>query len=141
MAQPTFEIKDLDRIVAAFAGAPKVIEAEVGVATEAVLGKAAALLAQEPPPPSGSRYIRSHRLSSGWQNQKPRFIVAGNSKSAVLKNQEPYVRWVQSRADQARVHVGRWPTVEQVQEDLAPVAESELEAAGVRALNKIAGAL
>lgn len=141
MAAPTFEIKNLDQIVRAFAGAPHVIEEEVGKAVETVMDRAASLLAAEPAAPSGSRYIRSHKLSGEWRSNKPRFVVAGNAKRSVLRNDTPYARWVQSRDTQARVHQGRWKTVEDVQEELAPLAEQELEAAGNRALNRIAGAI
>lgn len=141
MPQPAFEVKNLDQAIAAFAGAPAIVEIELGQAVDTILGLAADRLAVEPPPPGGSRYVRSHRLSSGWQNQKPRFVVAGNSKTAVLRNDTPYARWVQSRADQAAVHRDRWGTVEAVQEALAAEADRELAAAGDRALNRIAGAI
>lgn len=141
MAQPTFRIDNLDKAIAAFEGAAHIIETEVAVAVERINTAAAERLSNEPPELSGQRYVRTHRLSGEWQNQKPRFVVSGSSKRSVLRNETPYARWVQSRDDQAKVHQGRWPTVEDVQEELAPMAEEELHAAGVRAMNRIAGAL
>lgn len=141
MAQPAFTIKNLEQIIAAFEGAPRIIEAEVTSAIERVMDAARERLSNEPPERPGQRYVRSHRLSGEWQSQKPRFVVAGNSKRSVLRNLTPYARWVQSRATQAKAHRDRWPTVEGVQEALAPMARDELHAAGVRALNEIAGAI
>jgi hypothetical protein len=141
MPDPAFQIKNLDHVVAAFAGAPQVIEDEIGKAIATIMGLAADRLADEPAPPPQSRYVRTHALSGEWRKNKPRFVVAGNSKRAVLRNTQPYARWVQARETQAQIHRGRWATVEQVEEDLAPDAAQELEAAGNRALNRIAGAI
>lgn len=139
--QPAFRIDNLERVLAAFEGAPQIIETEVSTAIERVTDAARERLSREPSEIASQRYIRSHRLSGEWQNQKARFVVAGNSRRSVLRNITPYARWVQSRADQAKVHQRRWSTVEDIQEELKPMAEDELRAAGVRALNQIAGAI
>lgn len=137
MPQPGIEVKGLEELLARFRNAPKLIEAELEDAGDSILAQGIQILTREPPPPSGSTYRRTGRLVRGWKETDRRFVVRGNARSVVLRNPTPYTRWVQSQADQARVHKGRWPTVEQAQEQIAPFAEQKLLAAG----NNVADAL
>lgn len=61
-----------------------------------------------PPPPVGSRYVRTLTLGRLW-TVTPVFQV-WNGLQVKVGNVTPYVRWVQSRLMQARVHRGRWRT-------------------------------
>lgn len=124
------EVKGLDALLARFAAAPRLIEEQLEDAGDTILAAGIALLADEPSPPSGSRYVRTHKLSRAWRETDRRFVVAGNSRSVVLRNATPYLGVVQVQATQATVHRGRWETIEGAQAKIAPLAEQKLAEAG-----------
>lgn len=134
-----FVVNGLDELLARFRAAPRIIEEELEDAGDTILAEAISRLAAEPSPPAGSRYVRTHRLSRGWRETDRRFIVAGNSRSIVLRNPTPYLGWVQSQASQAKVHRGRWTTIEEAQADVAPFAEQKLAEAGANTVARLAG--
>ena len=127
---PALEVKGFDALLARFAAAPRIIEEELEDAGDTILAAGIALLADEPAPPGGSRYVRTHKLSRAWRETDRRFVVAGNSRSVVLRNPTPYLAWVQVQATQAKVHRGRWETIEGAQAKIAPLAEQKLTEAG-----------
>ncbi len=139
MAQPGIEVKGLEQLLARFKNAPQLIEAELEDAGDTVLALGIQILTKEPTPPSGSRYHRTGRLVRGWKETDRRFAVQGNARSVVLRNPTPYTGVVQSRADQARVHRGRWPTIEGAQEQMTPFAEQKLQEAGDNVAAALAG--
>jgi len=67
-----------------------------------------------PPPPMGSKYVRTFNLKRNWQ------YAVLSPTSAEIGNAAIYAGWVQG-VEQAAVHVGRWPMA-------VTVAEKHLEA-------------
>lgn len=134
-----FTVKGLDELLARFSAAPRIIEEELEDAGDTILAEAISRLAAEPSPPAGSRYVRTHRLSRGWRETDRRYVVAGNSRSIVLRNPVSYLPWVQGQATQAKVHRGRWTTIEEAQAELASFAEQKLAEAGANAVARLAG--
>lgn len=138
MAAPGFYVDGLDELLARFRAAPRIIEEELEDAGDTILAAGIALLADEPAPPGGSRYVRTHKLSRAWRETDRRFVVAGNSRSVVLRNPTPYLAWVQVQATQAKVHRGRWETIEGAQAKIAPLAEQKLAEAGANTAARLA---
>jgi hypothetical protein len=68
-----------------------------------------------PPPPTGSRYVRTNTLFRSW-SRKPitketwgwRVVIGSSGNIA------PYNRWVQDRDRQAAQHRGRWRTAQDI---------------------------
>ncbi len=139
MAAPGYSIKGFDPLLARFKNAPRLIEAELEDAGDTIFARAIEILATEPAPPSGSKYQRTHRLVNTWRETDRRFVVAGNSRSAVLRNATPYVGVVQSKGSQAKVHKGRWATIEDTELKLAPFAAQKLQEAGENVAAALAG--
>ncbi len=70
-----------------------------------------------PSPPAGSKYRRTGTLARSWH--VPPFQGSGLSlvgRVASSGTTAPYNRWVQDRARQAYMHVGRWQTAQDVAE-------------------------
>lgn len=63
-----------------------------------------------PPPPSGSTYERTYRLRNSWEET---LVLGGGSITSDVE----YGPYVMSEGEQARVHVGRWQTVQGVAMD------------------------
>lgn len=89
-------------------------------ALNGTLNDASALLLRTlrayPPQRPGSPYIRTKMLDRSWSRQ---FSGSGLDRSVVIGSNEniaPYNREVQDREKQARVHQGRWQTVQDVAE-------------------------
>jgi hypothetical protein len=136
---PALEIKGLDKLLARFKQAPKLIEAELEDAGDSVLAVGIQKLAAYPPAPSGSRYRRTGALGRGWRTTDRRFVVAGAARSVVLRNPVSYMPVVQGKGQQAKVHKGRWATVEDVQAELEPLAMQKLQRAGENVARALAG--
>jgi hypothetical protein len=67
-----------------------------------------------PPELPGQRYVRTNALHDGWTDGVPVVDSTGQSLVGVITNSVPYGPDVQSADDQARIHQGRWRTVEQI---------------------------
>ena len=68
-------------------------------------------LARYPSPPPMSRYRRTGTLGRRWTSAQPTWNASAAAWSVRLGNNTPYAPFVQGR-QQARVHAGRWRTVE-----------------------------
>lgn len=70
-------------------------------------------LKQYPPPPANSRYVRTGTLGRGWEGAS--FVTSVSARRVVTTGLNPvrYVVFVQGER-QARVHKGKWKTVEQI---------------------------
>lgn len=72
-----------------------------------------------PPPRSGSTYVRTYTLMRSWSRmitgtvQSLQGVVSSNSATA------PYNRYVMDATMQARIHQGRWLTVQTIAEQSA----------------------
>lgn len=132
----SIEVRNLEQIVARFAQAPRLIEAEAEDVVDSVLAEGIRRLSAYPAQRSGQRYVRTGKLKRGWTQTDRRFVVAGNTRRAVLRNPVPYARFVQGDRI-AWMHRGRWATVEAVQRSLEPLANQKLEAAGRRVAEQL----
>lgn len=74
-------------------------------------------LMEYPPPPGGSRYRRTGRLGRGWVLQGS--VGYGSGGIQRLRNATRYAPYVQGNR-QARVHRGRWVTVDKIAAKYGP---------------------
>lgn len=96
-------------------------------------------LATYPPPIPGSRYVRgrgwankagkvtrltSEKLGSRWTTRVRR---GAGGIEGVVGNNASYVRYVQSVADQANIHKGRWPTDQSVLREEGPTIVADFK--------------
>lgn len=90
-------------------------------AVQSAVGDAIDDMAREaadyPPERAGQRYVRTGTLGRGWTEGQTLFDLQGQTAlEAVRVNSTPYGPSVQGREDQAKVHQGRWQTVEALME-------------------------
>lgn len=105
-------------------------------------------MATYPPPPTNSRYVRgrgmankqgvvsrytSEKLGSRWTTQVTRNIGGLVGK---IGNNVSYVRYVQSKRDQANIHRGRWETDEGALQKETPAIVADFKGAIDRALER-----
>jgi hypothetical protein len=128
-------IEHIDDFVASMHGASGVVQEHVSDAIDTVLGGMMRQLADEPPELPNQRYRRTHQLSNEWRNADTKWRLPG---TAFLRNTTPYGLVVQDAQFQARIHRGRWPTVQGVLANNADVIEQALRQAGDDALKEIA---
>jgi len=103
------------------------IRSDIADVMDEIAGDAAAY----PPPPAGSKYVRTNTLRAGWLSGQTRFTASGQTQlEAVRENATPYGGYVQGE-DQAWMHVGRWRTTEQMmdawEDRVAQAVEAGLE--------------
>ena len=78
-----------------------------------------------PPPPPGSRYVRTYRLRGSWR-KLPVVVLSGYATATTRSEHLRYNIFVQERANQAAIHQGRWPTIQDISEDLEGESEEIL---------------
>lgn len=119
-------IFDDNGLLARLDGFERTLAREWDAESNAAMNEARRLLQRYPSPPAGSTYTRTFELQRGWN--KPVRRVGRFGK--VLANETTYGPFVQQRQTQARVHKGRWQTVEDVLEqvDVNKAAERAAEA-------------
>lgn len=72
-------------------------------------------LSAYPPPPPGSRYVRTYRLRRGWERATP---IAGG-KGFQLINPVEYAGFVQGEpSQQSKAHRGRWRSASAIAHEL-----------------------
>ncbi len=79
-----------------------------------------AIIKRYPEEPPNSTYTRTHTLEKSWSR---RFEGSGLTIRGIVGsngNMAPYNRRVQDRDRQARIHRGRWQTIQSVAEDITP---------------------
>jgi len=82
-----------------------------------------------PPPPAGSRYVRTYRLRNAWKIE-PKENGYAVSADPVSPKGRPYGRYVVgfARGDgQAWMHKGRWNLLRDVMEDEVKKLPNEIE--------------
>ena len=72
------------------------------------------VLKKYPPPPAGSKYVRTRRLGNSWAQRTSGFAMKAEG---FVGNNTSYARYVQDEEKQAQVHQGRWQTVQSVADD------------------------
>lgn len=103
-------VKNVDAVVQAL-GRVRLdsLQRDVGDAMDAIAADAA-----DYPPPTGGTYVRTGNLGHGWTDGNTLFQGGSTMLEAVRENSVAYAPYVQGAAEQARVHVGRWRTDEQL---------------------------
>lgn len=104
------EIKGIEPLERAFAkGASGELKAVLKDKTPLARRRLVERLTDYPPERSGQRYQRTYRLRRGWERSTP---VVG-AFGLQLVNATEYAQFVQG-AQQARMHQGRWLTVDEI---------------------------
>ncbi|NIV36791.1 MAG: hypothetical protein GWN58_47360 [Anaerolineae bacterium] len=80
-----------------------------------------------PAPPAGSSYRRTGALGRGWTKKDD-----AKKGTSSLASSVPYVGYVQDQNMQARVHRGRWETVQSIMGRLSRQVTQTVERALVR---------
>lgn len=117
MSGAALEIRNLDSILAQLGKLDDLI-GELAEPTREVLQLLKERMQEYPPERAGQRYDRTLDLKNGWDE----FVILAGDRLGLLRNTVPYGHWVQSDAEQAWMHKGRWQTDKQV------VGEKEDEA-------------
>jgi len=78
------------------------------------LERVRAPLVKYPLPPPNSRYKRTGKLGQRWTSQ---VNTSSTSLEGIIGNNVVYARWVQDKEKQAKIHQGRWPTIQDVLQD------------------------
>lgn len=85
-------------------------------------------MADYPPAPDGSSYIRTGTLGRRWTQTQPAVTASTTELRVAVGNNTIYGPWVQSERFQARMHRGRWQTDEQELDRAADPLVAELNA-------------
>lgn len=118
------EILHLPEVQAALAGKAARLTPALNQAATVSRRLLVAELTKYPPPPAGSRYVRTFRLRRGWERSTP---VTGGKGFQVI-NAVEYARFVQGDA-QGRAHSGRWETASSIAHRLQEEVLAAYEAA------------
>lgn len=108
----TISAKNLDEAQALLREIATKLAPELTRAADISMRLLVAGLTVEPPPPSGSRYVRTGAQSRAWRAMQPGLTGIGGFG---LMNATDAAHWTESD-DQAWMHVGRWQTARQVAE-------------------------
>jgi len=96
-------------------------------------------LGQYPAAVPGTRYVRTGLLGRQWGSARPQtWRVSLGVMRGRIENRRPGVEYVQSRAEQARVHRGRWKTAEEVIEGQADEIDRLLGVTGTHLVDWMA---
>lgn len=132
------ELRGVDTVRRGLAQAGRIFEEEYREASEASLRQLAADLADYPPQPAGSSYVRTKRLQRGWTGAQPVWRPIGNGYTAQMANATPYGPVVQVAEMQAWIHQGRWLTDEAALAQRKGEVEARHDEATQRAADRIA---
>lgn len=94
-------------------------------------------MADYPPKPEGSTYRRQGTLGRRWTQTQPTVSERTTELEVKVGNNTIYGPWVQDKQFQARMHVGRWQTDEDVMGAIAPRVTADLNAAVQQALDEV----
>jgi hypothetical protein len=118
MSGVTVKIPQAGQLASVFGGFKEKLPNDLRKATAQARKLLVADLAEYPPAPAGSRYVRSGELGRGWERASP--IVGTRFE---LVNPTEYASLVQGDR-QAWMHVGRWrPASEIAQEHEGEIVE------------------
>ena len=85
-------------------------------------------MADYPPAPEGSWYIRTGTLGRRWTQTQPSVSEGATELRVAVGNNTVYGAWVQNAQFQAWMHRGRWQTDEQELDRAADPLVAELNA-------------
>lgn len=106
------KINGLEALVSRLQGAENMAQ-QLGDALDTAMGQVTVPALAVYPPPTGGGYVRTYKLKRGWTATDRKFQVSGKIVSVKAVNPVGYGHWVQGER-QAKVHQGRWQTVQQV---------------------------
>lgn len=118
-----FQVTGWDALTRAFAAWPAEFAEATEAASHEALDDLLPALATYPPERPGQRYIRTGYLGDMWDSASPEFAPLGSGFEAKIENPTAYAPFVQDAAEQAWMHVGRWPT----DATIAKAAEPDIE--------------
>lgn len=105
------EVVNLDAVIGGVDAYGKRVETGIVGLVNSAARNMRSTLAKYPPPPSGSGYRRTGQLGRAWM------VKAGSPSGTrivrTVYNPTVYAGWVEGM-QQARVHQGRWPRVDDV---------------------------
>jgi hypothetical protein len=113
MASYSADVEGLAVILARLEQGDARVRRYVGIAMHSSLEHLRGKVAKYPPPPPQSTYRRTGTLGRKWAVK----VKMAPDVVGYLGNNTPYAGYVQDRARQAWMHVGRWPTVQDVVDD------------------------
>src|SRR5690349_14924773 len=111
MAGQLVEIRGLDPLLTRCKGFQQQLKKELRAQQAKLRRIIVTPLATYPPAPANSHYERTGALGRGWERAVP--IITNDGAALQLINAVTYAPFVQGE-EQAKVHQGRWTTVEQV---------------------------
>lgn len=117
-------------------GAPRILAEEMGDAAKEGTEYLQAEAQKYPPPPEGSRYVRTFQLQRGWQQSNPRLVFGGSGFQMVAENPTPYAPFVQD-PDRQAWQMKHWRTTEQIEQDAEARITGLFERAIQRAESRI----
>jgi len=88
-------------------------------------------VAEYPPPPAGSTYRRTGTLGRRWTTR----VETLTKFEGVIGNNTVYGPYVQDKGEQAKVHQGRWQTIQSVVDDGRAAVVAGFQAVIRRILN------
>lgn len=113
MAENRLEIRldaaDVLKAIQGLQGFDGVAQHELSIATEENIVWAHDFIAKYPPASPTSSYVRTGTLGRNWAHEVRQF---SGSVRALLANPVIYAPYVQDELAQAKIHRGRWPTVQ-----------------------------
>lgn len=130
----TIEVRGLEKALRMLEKGQRGVERALRDAVNRTLLLLQDRIAMYPPPPPNSTYRRTGTLGRRWMTARPHIFVKKRMLEGVIGNNTRYAPYVQARDTQARVHRGRWRTIEDVIEQSRDDAQRILENAVITAL-------
>lgn len=96
-------------------------------------------LARYPGAVPGSRYRRTGTLGRTWTSSRPTWSASRSGFESRMGNATPYGPFVQDQRRQAKVHRGRWGTVQEEEQSATPELVANLRAAMAEVEQQING--
>lgn len=110
----TVEVKGLKEILERWQRGDAVVGGEFEHGMQNAVDYAVDYEAKYPPEIPGSSYIRTTRLGKSWTRE---VHVTTSEVWGKFGNITPYMEYVQDEVHQAKVHRGRWPTIQDITEE------------------------
>lgn len=112
MAGATIEIVGLKELIAKLGKLGDLL-GELAEPTRELLELLKLRMQEYPPPPSGSKYVRTYNLKNSWQEN----VILAGSVLGTVQSDIRYAPYVQDLDQQAAIHQGRWQTMQSVTRD------------------------
>lgn len=121
-------VLNVPEVAAALEQAPERLIPAIEKVAKRWLLRRQAKLARYPSQPPGTRYRRTGTLGRTWTSAQPTWRVSASGFDGRIGNSTPYAPFVQGER-QARVHQGRWGTVQDIETKATPELEADVRAA------------